>query len=52
MRNTLRRYTDSRLGAFVDGREGCDGRGSTGGSWLLLYKVLVPYIQEDEFKLG
>lgn len=52
MRSTLRRYTDSTLGAFVDGREDYDGRGSTGGSGLLLYKVLVPYIQEDEFKLG
>lgn len=50
MRNTLRRYVDSTLGGFMGGREDCDGRGCTGGSWLLLYKGLVPCGQEDEFK--
>lgn len=52
MRNTPRRYVDSTLGAFVGGRKDCDGSGSTGGSRLLLYKLLVPHGQEDEFKLG
>lgn len=51
-RNTLRRYMDSTLGALVGGREGCDGRGNTGGSQLLLYKVLGPHGQENELKLG